>query len=115
MIPACDALLEDGFPPNRFTPLHPSDARPAMVYLAMQASDSGAWGRLVEMKDGEPGEALRYAIGMTDQEMGDLFREWALSVRPEVHAGLGSGSLFAGLWILAFSAFAMRSSRWRLG
>ncbi len=114
-IAACDQVLRQRGSGRTYAPLHRGDARPAMVYLAMQAGGDGAWARMLQMGEAAPGDALRYASGLSSEELGDLWHAWVLAQRPEVQAGLGVGSLFTLLWILAFAGLAMRSSRWRLG
>lgn len=113
---ACDWVIEQQFRrENRYAPLGQADARPALLMIALQAGGEGAWDRLTEDLEREPGQALVHASGLTPEELGDRWRAWVLSDPPETYAGFGTRSLITLLWILAFAALAMRSTRWRLG
>ena len=87
----------------------------ALLMLALQAGGDGAWSRLTEDLEREPGEALLHASGLTPEELGDRWHAWVLSDPPETYAGFGTRALITLLWILGFAALAMRSTRWRLG
>ncbi|MEQ9400986.1 MAG: hypothetical protein RJQ04_17595 [Longimicrobiales bacterium] len=113
---ACDAVIDGQFGyPNRYAPLGQADARPALLMIALQAGGDGAWARLTEDLEREPGEALLYVSGLTPEELGNRWQAWVLADPPETYAGFGTRSLITLLWILAFAALAMRSTRWRLG
>lgn len=112
---ACDAYLAATLLPEVDSPLGKQDAHPAMLMLALQAGGAGAWTRLTEDLDRSPGEALRYASGLSAEELGDRWQAWVVAQQPESQAGFGSRALWSLFWTLCFAALAMRSTRWRLG
>lgn len=115
-VEACMAALGLGVgadaPDDVRSPL-PTDVRETVVALAVQRGGTGAWGRLVEDPTMAPEEALAYAAGIPFEELVAEWRDWLVSNRPEVFAGLGTSSLLSLLWILIFAALAGRSTRWR--
>jgi hypothetical protein len=109
----CDTLIREA-PFMRFEPTSPV-ARRAMLWYAIEAGGPGAWARLLEDPTMEPGDALRYASGLSTEALARRWRDAIMKARPNVHAGFGA-TQFAGLfWIVLFAALAMRSTRWRLG
>lgn len=115
-IPACDRFLGEAiYRSVSVAPLGHNDARPLLLYLALQAGGDGAWDRLVADPDMTPTEALEAASGLTAEELADQWHAWVMAQRPASHAGLGGTTLITVLTILAFVALSMRSTKWRLG
>ncbi len=110
----CDRVLESGLMGRMWLPLS-NDEHTSLLFLALQAGGEGAWDRLTADPEATPSEALRAASGLTAEELGNLWHAWVLQQRGESQAGLGTRSLWALFWILAFAGMAMRSTRWRLG
>ena len=89
---------------------------PGMVLLeAVRLGGEGAWERLVERGDAAPVEALEHVAGADLESVITAWQSSVLAARPEVHAGLGWQAVRTLIWVLALMAFAMRSTRWRLG
>jgi hypothetical protein len=89
---------------------------PAMVLLeAIRLGGDGAWERLLEDRDAAPLDALAHAAGVDADAVVAEWRTSVLNERSEIHAGLTGQAGRVLLWVLALAAFAMRSTRWRLG
>ncbi len=108
---ACDAFLEQWY---RVPPIRDSKAREAMVWIALRAGGSGAWDRLRADPGATPADALRFASGLTTEELGARWRAWVLQGAPPERALLDPHLLTCIMWIVAFAALATRSTRWRL-
>lgn len=121
------------------------EARATMRWIAVELGGEGAWDRMREKahelaevtredRSGMTpqqriqsmersmaatsygaGEALRYASGMTSEELGLAWRDRVLQHRPVVYAEGIPSKLSALMWMVLFSALALRSTRWRLG
>jgi hypothetical protein len=113
VIEACDALIRQSNR-TRWEPTFPA-ARGAMLWYALEAGGPGAWARLLEDPTMEPGDALRYASGLSTEALAKRWRDAIMEARPNVHAGFGATQLAGLFWIVLFAALAMRSTRWRLG
>lgn len=110
---ACDAfLLSRGW---GLAPLSGKHGHAALLWVALQAGGAGAWDRLLEDPDRGPSEALRYASGLDADELAARWYEWLERSRPPARAVLDPRLLLRLMWIAVFAAFAMRSTRWRLG
>ena len=108
---ACDVFLERWY---RVPPIQDSKARSAMVWIALRAGGSGAWDRLRADPGATPADALRFASGLTTEELGARWRAWVLQGAPPERALLDPHLLTSIMWIVAFAALATRSTRWRL-
>jgi hypothetical protein len=114
-VDTCDAYLKAlDISPDFLAPLT-GPARKALLWIALQEGGAGAWDRLLARGDASPGDALRYASGMDERALAAAWRGWVLEHRPASQAGLDPLLLVAVLWIVAFGALAMRSTRWRFG
>lgn len=60
-------------------------------------------------------EALAAASGMSQDELMAAWRERLVEARPDLQAGADRTRTTTFIWILFFTALAMRSTRWRLG
>jgi hypothetical protein len=110
-VAACDLYLSQWFLPP---PLPDQAPRRALVWLALREGGAGAWSRLRADPSATPSEALSAASGLSAHELAARWRDWMMSGAPETRAMLDPHLLIDRLWIVAFAAFAMRSTRWRL-
>jgi hypothetical protein len=110
---ACDPVLANL---DWVTSLPSSDRlRAHLLWFAARTGGEGAWQRLLAHRDAPMPEAL---AELAARPVEQLVAEWRADVvahRPDVQAGLGGRGTRALLWSLIFVAFAMRSTRWRLG
>lgn len=115
----CDSFLEQmgtgWYRGQSFDPMPSGAGRGALVWLALNAGGPGAWDRLKEDPDMSPADALRYASGMSTRELSAAWRRWLMAQRPAQPAALDPALLITLLWMVAFAALAMRTTRWRLG
>ena len=89
--------------------------RESFLAYALEQGGTGAWSRLLEDPQMPAIDAIEYAAG---QPIDDLAIGWISQItdhKPETFAGLVPNGGLALLWFVFFSAFAMRSTRWRLG
>lgn len=91
------------------------DVRQSLVTYALEVGPPGSWERLVE----DPGmtaiEALEHASGQSIDALLAGWRERLVASRPGSFQPLIPSSGRALAWTLLFAAFALRSTRWRLG
>lgn len=112
VIAVCDRILADTW--QDWAPLSGS-VRESVLAFAIRQGGDGVWERLLESPEMTPDEALEYAASMPLEE---LLRGWhveLLASRPNTFDNLAPKSGLTFLWVLVFSGFAMRSTRWRLG
>lgn len=96
------------------TPASP-EARVHLLWYAVRSGGEGAWRRAIESHDAGPPEILASISGVPMEQLAADWRAELSAARPLVHAGLGRTSWTVLLWLLLLGAFAMRSTRWRLG
>jgi hypothetical protein len=92
-----------------------TEAHILLLWHAVSIGGEGAWARAIEDPSAVPAQALARASGLG---VHDLVDRWAVDLsarRPAAYAGLGRSASVALFWLLALTAFAMRSTRWRLG
>ena len=110
---ACDALLAEL---EWVVWLPVSDRiRAHVLWYAVRAGGEGAWRRALERREAPMPEVLTHVSGLPVDELVADWRADLIGHRPDVHAGLGGKGTRVLLWVLIFAAFAMRSTRWRLG
>jgi hypothetical protein len=88
--------------------------RAHLLWYAGRVGGEGAWERAVEGAEVPVPEAL---ARIADRPVERLVADWradVVTMRPDVHAGLGARGTRVLLWSLIFAAFAMGSTRWRL-
>jgi hypothetical protein len=91
------------------------EAHILLLWHAVRLGGEGAWARAIESQSPIPAEVLARASG---RSVAELVEDWLVELaaqRPATYAGLGRSGLTALFWLLALTAFAMRSTRWRLG
>lgn len=109
---ACDEyLMSRG---QDLAPMNPS-VRASFAAYALEQGGEGAWTRLLANPDAPPIEALEHASGQSIDELVGGWRARVIDARPDSFARLIPSSGLAVLWFVFFSAFALRSTRWRLG
>ena len=92
----------------------PPEAPTLVLMEAVRQGGAGAWARLLERRDAPPAEALAHAAAVGAPAVAAAWRDRLLEQRPEIHAGLAGQAARALLWVLALTALAMRSTRWRI-
>jgi hypothetical protein len=91
------------------------NARASIVGEALRLGGIGSFSRLRASSDAPLRDRLAYAAGMPPEELVARWRDQVLAGRPNSQAGLLRSPFPLALWLLLFVAFALRSSRWRLG
>lgn len=89
--------------------------RESFVAYAVAQGGPGAWERLFEEPAMTSIEALEHASRQPIRDLATGWRDAILAHRPEAFARLIPNSALAIVWFLVFSAFALRSTRWRMG
>jgi hypothetical protein len=92
-----------------------SEAQVRLVWHAIRLGGEGAWLRAIEDTSASPAAVLTRASGRSTEELVESWIAELAQHRPAAYAGLGRSGWLAALWLLALTAFAMRSTRWRLG
>ena len=110
-VAACDQFLL--WQPD-IAPL-PAAARESFLAYVIEQGGEGAWSRLLENPELPPIAALEHASGISIDELAAGWIERVIDHRPDTFASLIPRGGLAVLWFVFFSAFAMRSTRWRLG
>jgi hypothetical protein len=111
---ACVRLITQGVEWARGVPIS-ANAFAHMFWHAVRTGGAGAWQRVLERSDATPPELLTYVSGLSPEQLAASWRETVVASRPDVNAGLDTTRWAALFWFLFFAAFAMRSTRWRLG
>ncbi len=110
---ACDRLLARrvlwGLDPL------PPEVRTSLSAYAIEQGGAGAWDRLRADPERTPMRALEAASGLTIDELIARWRAHVIEHRVTPYRAIVPSSAMALLWLFVFSAFAMRSTRWRLG
>ena len=112
VVEACDQMLADSW--QDWAPL-PGSVRESVLAFAIRQGGEGVWDRLLESPDMTPDEALEYAAAMPLEDLLSGWRTELIANRPNTFDNLAPKSGLTFLWVLVFSGFAMRSTRWRLG
>jgi len=111
----CDEFLTSfGSMRRDWSPLPPS-VRETLLAYAVERGGPGAWERLLEDPDMEPGQALEHASGSTLPELLAGWRARLVEHRPETFEDLAPSTGLSLVWTILFAALAMRSTRWRFG
>jgi hypothetical protein len=111
----CDEILTNFRSIQRdWSPL-PQSVRATLLAYAVERGGPGAWERLVEDPDMEPGQALEHASGSTLPELLAGWRARLVEHRPEPFEDLAPSTGLSLVWTILFAALAMRSTRWRFG
>lgn len=110
---ACLGYLERHAAPP---PALPAAVRAGFLDFALGRAAPDGYGRLLGVAlDAAPAAAVARATGEPIERVAREWRRRALAARPHSLAGLGGGLLLTVFWLAVFAAFAMRSTRWRLG
>ena len=112
----CDRVLVANFGWSLVAPygMAPSQ-RWTLFWHAIGTGGEDAWARALERSEADPAELLTHASGLAPDELEVGWRESLVTNRPLLYADLSAARWAVLLWVLIFAAFAMRSTRWRLG
>jgi hypothetical protein len=91
------------------------EAHIQLLFHAVSLGGEGAWARAIDDPGAMPAQVLARTSGLGVNELVDSWLVDLSASRPAAYAGLGRSASVALLWLLALTAFAMRSTRWRLG
>jgi len=116
----CDLILEgyhlrEGYAGRGYPLTLSGNARASIVGEALRMGGIGSFTRLTANPDEPLRNRLAHAAGIPPEELVALWREKVLAGRPNAQAGLLRTPFPLVFWILLMIAFALRSSRWRLG
>lgn len=108
---SCDAIIEERF--ANLVPLGGS-VRESLLGHAISIGGEGAWARVVEDPTMTPEEVIEYAAGEPFEDVVAGWMERVIEARPVTYGSILPNGALALLWVLFFSALALRSTRWRL-
>lgn len=109
---ACARLAAEGIgPPPPFV----RQVRESVVAHALELGGPSGYQRVLADTTGPVSRQLGRVAGTSPDSLLMSWRRTILDARPELTAGLGGSWLATLFWVVAISALAMRSSRWRLG